>query len=751
MNTKISMQGSGHILFLICFLTSSLAHAVLLEEVVVTAQKREQSLQDVGISVSVMSGEQITALGLTNTIDITAQTPGLNFQQYSPTQTIMNIRGVSQNDFQDQHEPPVAGYVDGAYVSTMGAAHAQMFDMERVEVLRGPQGTLFGRNATGGLIHYITRKPEKEWNGYVELTFAEHDQIKSEGAIGGAITDAVSARVSFATNDHDGWTENRIGPDLNDADSKSVRGQLLFLPSDDIEILLKGHYSEIDTFGQGYDHSPATYGADGLGFLIGSNQVAPFFGPPPPPPAPPIPFVFVTCPGCDASGFAEPDDDPRTGSFNDPGFFEREIAGMTATIDWDINGMTLTSITDYLTMDKDYAADTDGGANTIVHAILFQELDQISQELRLQGQTDRLNWQAGFYYLDIDTDTINGGDPLDLSPFLGAPLGVAALFARSDVTLESESWAIFAHAEYALTDALTLIGAVRYTEDTKELDYDLLAGPAIVAEFQDKQEWENISARLQLDWQVNEDTLAYAGVTRGHKAGSFSLPFISFGPLDTSAIPHDEEVLTSYEVGLKTDFLDGRARLNASAFYYDYDDYQAASFVNLVLIIGNNDAEVYGGEIELVLNPIENLELLLGASFLDSTVEDVTIPGPFGTNVVTDRELPLSSDFTWNGLVRYTWPLGSGSLTAQMDANYVDDVCFSVVCHHSEREDGYLVGNARLSYTSAGDVWSAALFVRNLGDVDYRVYGLDASFVSFNASMPNPPRWFGGTIRYNWR
>lgn len=721
---------------------SSLSYAVesiLLEEVIVTAQKREQNLQDVGVSVTVMSGDQMSALGFTNTIDIAAQTPNLTYQQFHPTLTNINLRGVSQNDFQDQHEPPVASYIDGAYVSSMGAVHTQMYDLERVEVLRGPQGTLFGRNATGGLLHYISRKPEEETSGYVELTVAENNQTQFEAALGGALTDTVMGRIAIASNSHDGWMENRIGTDLNDADSRSFRGQLLFALSEGVELLIKGHHSKDDSSGYGYNHTPSTPGADGLGLMVGANELATFFQFDRTP--------FATCKGCDALWHAETDNDPRKGSFDETGKFEREINGLTATLSWDIESMTLTSITDYLSMDKTFRGDTDGSPNSVVVAFLDQGLEQLSQELRLQGEIDRMHWQTGVYYLDIDTDVINAVEPFNIAPFVGVnPPGgfFIPLVTASDSKVLTESWAIFGHLEFKLNEQLTLITALRYTEDEKEVDFDLVEFGMIADNYRNTQKWENVSAKVQLDWQVNDDTLVYAGITRGHKAGSFSLPFL--GPVDKTVIPHDEEELTSIEVGYKAIYLNGSARLNMSAFFYDYQDYQAAFFNNFAQIIGNLDAEVYGAELELVLNPVEGLELMLGVSLLDTEVQDVGMPD----GSIQDRELPQAADYTLNGLARYTWSLNGGLLTLQVDANYVDDFCFTVVCNHTEEEDSYVVTNARLTYTSGGEHWSIAAFVRNLTDEDYSVWRLDASFAGFSNNMMNPPRWFGATLNYNW-
>lgn len=750
--SKTSQGVKSVMLAMLGVVSSAYSFANVMEEIVVTAQKREQNLQDVGIAVTAFSGDQFKALGYTSSIDIAAQTPGLNISDSSTTS--VNIRGVAQGDFADHHEPPIAGYVDDVYVSSMGAANVQSFDLERVEVLRGPQGTLFGRNATGGLIHFISKKPREEFDAYVELTVAEYDQIRFEGAVGGALSDSVLGRLSVASNKHDGWMENRIGDDLNDADGYSVRGQLLFRLGENTDLLLKAHYSKDDRLGTGYDHAANGFGPDGFGVLVGPNELGTFFDA--------FSNPFQTCPGCDAYGFKEPDSDPFTITYDEEGMLDREISGATAKLTMDLGGVTLTSITDYFGMDRDYRENTDGGPRPNTHFFTEQEITQFSQELRLNGEAERLNWTAGLYYLDIDNDTASGLDPVDFGPFLagvdpatGQPLASIPVQTGFVANTDSESWAVFGHIEYDLSDELTLIGALRYTEDEKEADYTLSTatnffGPPQTFSSNTSpfavQEFENVSAKLQIDWKPNDDTLLYASVNRGHKAGSFNYVFLSFAPLDFSTIPHDEEVLTSYEVGYKGSFLDKRARLNINAFYYDYKDHQASFFVNLANTIGNVDATAIGGEVELTVSATERLEFMLGASFIDTEAKDVGLPD----GSVRDRELAFTPSYTLNGLVRYSWPLAGGELTAQVDANFIDDFCFTVVCHPSEEEDSYVVSNARLTYTDDSDNWSVSVFVRNLSEEEYRIYTLDASFIGFTTNRVGSPRWVGATASYQW-
>lgn len=757
--------------------------AQLLEEVTVTAQKREQNLQDVGVSVTAFSGDQLSALGYTSTIDVAQQTPAMLVLANHPAVTNVNIRGVSQNDFGYHLEAPIALYVDDAYISSMGVVQAQMFDLDRVEVLRGPQGTLFGRNATGGLMHYISRRPTESFEGYGEFTYADYDQVKFEGAVSGPITGRLLGRLSIATHKHDGIVENRIGKDVQDADNYSARGQLLFRLTADLDVHLKAAYSVDDSAGWAGTHTPSTFNAQGFGEPIAPDQTGIFFGiadllgdatqndP-----------IMGPCPGCDPFGYAEPDDDPFTGSFDFQPEFERDVYNYQAKITGEVKGIAVTSITDFLRVDKEDTKDIDGTPLNQVTFASHEDRKQFSQELRLSGETERTTWTAGVYYLDFDTETSAVGyediGPLVTFGFDSSTGAVAPAFNDPSMpcfappfsgpcppglpgfqttyshreSVDSESWAIFGHLEYNLSDTITLIGALRYTEDEREMDIviDNLAFGAPLFDLNPdnlpilKQTYENVSAKAQINYTPTNDWLLYASFTRGHKAGNFNAPF--FAPMDLNTLHHDEEVLHSFEVGAKGALMDNRIRVNASAFYYDYSDYQASFFINFGQVLANLDAEAYGAELELSMNPIDGLDLLFGVSLIESTVKDVGLPN--GTT--GDRELPVAPPVSVNGLARYTWPAFGGNLAVQGDFYYVDGYCYSVICQPTEDGESYVVGNARVSYTTGDEKWEVAVFVRNLADKEYVVYKVDSSFAGFSARTFGNPRWFGATVTYRW-
>ncbi len=790
--------------------------AAVLEEVIVTAQKREQSLSDVGIAVTAFTGEQIDALGFETSTDIIGMSPGVYVSADTGGQNRkFTIRGVTQNDFLDSSEAPVAVYIDEGYISTQQGQVFGLFDMERVEVLKGPQGTLFGRNATGGLVHYVTRKPTfEEVDGYAEATYGSYDQVRLEAGLGGPVSDNLAARVSFMYNYHEGILENHFpdgaltldpnpGPrdDGENDDTWGARFHTLFAPNEDVEILLSGYVSASEVGPGAYEAGAIVAVLDEQGRHVNTIEASPtetremigpggvpvpivgldgelpaFFGLPAP-----VEDAMRPVPGGDIFGYKDYSGDfeiSKDWSYNDANQYDTH--GVTGKITWDLaDSMTLTSVTDYKSYEKLVSLDVDGGPTSHFLYMADAKTDTLAQELRLTGEADRFRWLVGGYFLDIDNDTLQGlpflgdsilafgGPPfgLDMNPFDGVP-GPGVDFI-TEVTLETQSYSIFGQVDYDLTESLTVIGGIRVIFEDKEytfaqnayvnindngLDRDILGFPVPQAPgsnpFADETSDTLWTGKIQLDWKPNDDLLLYFGVNRGVKAGSFSGPLPDLSLIPASDIPYKEEVLLAYEGGFKSTLFGGNVRLNGSAYYYDYSDYQAFTFSNVSGQISNEDATVKGLELDITASPVSGLDVILGFSFVDAEVEDLEVaPGIF-----RDVEPTFTPKYQFNGLVRYAWPFLSGSeLAIQLDTNYISRRYANLRNFDAHTMDANIVGNARVFWYSPDRKWEASVFVTNIGDERTLTERFDlATLCGCENHHYTKPRWAGGSIRFNY-
>lgn len=712
-----------------------------LEEIIVIAQKREQNLQDVPISVAAFSGETIRSLGWLDAEDVASQTPGLIGTSFSgdSTVSIFSIRGVAQNDFADHQEAPVAVYVDGAYVGFTGAAGVQLFDVERVEVLRGPQGTLFGRNATGGLVHLISKKPTENTEAYMDVTVGDFNQLRLEGALSGSLSDTLRARLSILSDRADGYFENDAGKDARDRDFLNVRAQFEFLPSENFEGLLALRSNQTrDTVGGAYDFRTS---------LVELGD---------------IPTDFQ----------GSPDSTPgaNDGELNPLGSNDKDATGATLTLRYHTDSLEVVSITDYGEFEKSYEEDSDGNISRTLEYVAEQDATQFSQEFRLGGEGGRYRWLAGAYYLDLDGDYFTD---LNAPTFGGA--------AIQNYSLETRSWSIFGHLEVDLTSATKLTAGLRWINDEK--DYALLsvcqpadtlppgevflpgfppndcsaftsgdpANPLVIeaGQINLSRDDSDFAGVLSLSHQLSPDVMIYASLDRGMKGGGFTAPLDGF--LTVPEIVFEPEILTSFEVGIKSTFAGGKARLNAAAFVYDYEDYQAYVFQGLTSQVRNQDAEIQGGEIELELVPVEGFLAAIGVSVLDATVKDVELsPGVFA-----DQTMITAPDLTLNLLARKTWDVSqSGRISLQVDGRYVDEQQYNTTNSNLTLGDDYTVWNASLGYAQSGanSEWDVSLFANNVFDEVYSTYRFDLSaFFGYSLIVHAPPRWIGARFRYSWK
>jgi iron complex outermembrane receptor protein len=761
-----------------------------LEEIIVTAQKREQSIQDVGIAITAFTGDELRRLGVEQSIDVARLTPGLHISANQGGQKqLFTIRGVNQNDGGHQTESPIAMYVDEAYVAIPQAQLFGLFDIERVEVLKGPQGTLFGRNATGGLLHFVTRKPGESFDMSGDLTYGSYDQVRFESGIGGPLTQTVGGRVAVMYNRFDGYLENTYpdgfrtltgsplsfgGEDGGNDETLGIRAHVLFEPNENVDFLLSANYARtrigtpaiveipsVPVFNEaGVQIDTVNASPDETREAIGPGEIAlnvPFsLDPDPFRPVPGGTFYGATCTPIGIENLECSADS----AFKDVS--EDNVYGVTGKLTWALGDTTLTSVTSYQYVDSYHQLDGDSGPVTTLSPLQnLEDSDTFTQEVRFNTESSRFRWVGGGYYLYVSALPRFGlkVEPQSLFlPLFGVPVDVVV-----KNRLRTESWSIFGQLEFDLTNTLTVIGGLRATfEDknysTEEVVY-LNTDPkslsfetklfAFLPERDFEQDDTLWSGKVQLDWHPTNDLLLYAGINRGIKAGGFNAVVTIGAPFDDSVIPYLEEVLLSYETGFKSTFWNGTTRLNGSFYLYDYEDYQGYVFRTASGIISNVDADYKGFELELISSPVTGLDLALNLAYLDAEVSDMQI----GPGVFRDNKPSYSPKHQVSGLVRYEWPtpILGGHVSVHADFNYASSYFADLRNFQAHEVDSYVLGNARIGWRSADGKWDLAFFVNNISDKRYTTVIVDTAnlFGSVSEGIGRP-RWFGASIRYNF-
>ena len=746
---------------ILIIITITCAHSQVLEEVVVTAQKREQSIQDVGIAITSMTGVEIRELGFTSALDISTQTPGLEVSSAYGAGSSANIviRGIGQNDFGEGHESPVTAYIDEFYLVSVPAADFSMFDLERVEVLKGPQGTLFGRNSTGGLVHYVTAKPTKETSGFVSIGGGSNSEIKAEGAISGSLTDSLAGRFSFLSHHSDGFKKNLdpLQGDGGEAGTDAVRAQLLFEPSDDLSILFKVEYGEIDTIHNYYETVPLS--------------------------APdPVTGLFDVNPGgLDFAGFNENNFGAgarNVTTANYPTFLKQENLNFLLRIEKEFDNFTLTSITGYLDLDRDMQEDCDASANSICFAEFPYSTDWLTQEVRANGSTDRMRWTVGAYYLQQDaknqpraTFNIPLDGPTALDPATGLYNGFSLPIELSgNWVMDTESYALYGQVEYDFNEKWTVLAGIRWTHDKKDFtDIDNATlrscpgdpfgltgncflpadgGVGVPNSISGSYSDDLISFRFELDYHATDDVMLYASISQGTKGGGFNNGFYGGDiALDNNLINYGSEKNIAYEIGFKSTLMNDRMRLNGSAYYYDYKDFQTFNWIGFGGQITNSDATMKGGEIELETLVTDQINVKLGMSFLDTNVENVR---GRAANYVADRDAAYAPEFTGNGSVSYDFDLsGDTSVRLYWNWNYTASRYGNNFSEASELGESFFKHNAS-AIINWKDNWTLTIYGRNLSDNENEHRSFTFSDLGYRQIMYDRGRNIGASLAYSF-
>ena len=726
-----------------------------LNAIVVTATKKAEDLQEVPISVSVIGGAEAREYGFNTAIDIVAQAPNVEAASIYGAGTSANVtmRGIGQNDFGEGHEAPITAYVDEIYLVAVPAVDFSLVDIERVEVLRGPQGTLFGRNSTGGLIHYITARPTFVPEGYVTASYGNFNEVRVESALSGPLSEKIAARVSALYHEADGYKKNITPgqPDGAEIGMFAVRGQLLAEPTPTLSALLKVEYGKVDTVHNYYESIP-----------LGTPD--------------PVTGLNVVDPdGTDIAGFNEAEAGagaPNVTTADYP--FRLNQGGFNGLLrlENEFDAFTLISLTSYHDLDRTLSEDCDATANPLCFADFPYQTHWFTQELRAEGEGDRFRWTAGLYYLSQDATNqpeavfnfpVDGPDQVDpvTGLYNGAffPLSLAA-----DWEMQTESYSVFGHGEYDLSDQLTAIVGARYTRDEKEFyDADNATlrtcdpavgdgvpsncflvedgGSGVANPLSDSRSDNLFSWKVGLNYTANDDVLLYASISQGTKAGGFNNGFLADDVrIDPSLLQYEDETNVAYEVGVKSEFADNRIRLNVSAFYYDYSDFQTFNFAGIGGLITNNDATFKGLELESEFLPLDNLLIRANASFLDTNVKDVEGRAP---GYIADREAAFAPKFSASGSVAYDIPLG-GFVEARIvwDWTYVDERFTNNFNDPSSVLSDYFKHNA-VVIVDVNENLSFSAYVRNISNELNDVYSFTFTDLGYLQRQFARPRTYG--------
>ena len=699
-----------HLLFLSLGVTGMLAanaQEFAIEEITVTAQKREQSLQDVPISVSAFDGAYIDKAGIKDIRDIGGLTPGLSIKSRGDTEATVFIRGIGSQAPGIGADPAVGIFIDGVSASRGTNATAAFFDVERVEVVKGPQGTLFGRNASAGAISIITRKPNLDDSG-VSLLFGAGDegQIKYQAIGNLAVSETFGLRLGVNHYERDGLYRNSVtGQDLLNADTTNVRLGALFLPNDRWESYLSVERVDMKNLD-----------------------------------------AIVT----DADAFAS-----TVAQNAPPGPQELESTRFVWNNVWDLSDtLSLTSTTGFYTHDvRVTPVDADEIDVPVITFVEPQENDTFSQEFRLNGSTDSVDWFVGASFLKEDlafttdlaydeaivvailgpdvglVDTVDGdvcdGDWEDLA-LTGLPMcpGVSEIpFGENETT----SVAVYGDVTWHATDRVDMTFGLRYTRDEKDMFYNNPATPGLLGVLDGqifgpitngnvavKDDWSSVDPRVAVNFAITDDTSIYANFARGYKSGGINRQVNDFLPNSQILNVFDEETNNAYEIGIKSRFANGRAQINAAAFFNDYSDYQLETLVGLVPEVFNvGDIETTGLEADGRFLLTENLEITANIAILDSEVKSSIDPAILGQATPQAPETSGSLGFS------YARPLNAGELQFSGNWQYSSDFWFDIF--NTLEQPSFNVVNVRLGYEAEDSRWGIALVGDNITDEEYFV------------------------------
>jgi iron complex outermembrane receptor protein len=689
------------------------SRSTVLEEVVVTSGRIESVLQDTPQAVSAFDATEIERRQSFNVVDVVNNVPNLvgnnNIGQSSATTVF--LRGVGTTESIVTIDTAMGFYVDDVYVARQGVNNFSLYDIERVEVLRGPQGTLYGRNTSAGAIKVITAKPDEDFEASGEASFGEYSRWNLKGSVNAPlIDDSLFLRVTGLVQQGDGYTDNvTLGREVNDRDVWGLRGALRWVANPDLEFLLTLDHSESEDAGlYAYDVSGIT--------------------------RPPTGDLFTSISGTDTTNIGEQE-------------------GVALTVDWSpSDAFQLQSITSFRNTYQKWNLDLTDQVVPIFLLWTINDSDQFSQEIKIFGDlmNDRLHYVGGVFYFDEDSYSFIGDD---FVAFRGAPFPT---YLRRDYDVETESWAIYADFTYDITDQLSLIFGGRYTEDDKSLDIvqtvggtpgfeNIGGGPGYdnstleALGIPTNLDFSEFTPKLGVQYAFSEDLQAYLTYQEGFKSGGWSARTNTPEELVTF-VP---EIIGSYALGAKWTTWDGRARINAEGFYYDYQDlFNTGTGAMGNFIVATNDAEIKGIEVESTVRFTDNLDGYGFIAWQDGEYKSVDPDAAF-----VGGELQRLPEWNYELGLTYRYPVGPGELIANGSYSYQDDHFTNLQNTELARSNDINLVDATLGWETNDGRYYVGVSCRNCFDDEYIVQSLDFAGFGFITVYPGEPRTWLLTLR----
>jgi iron complex outermembrane receptor protein len=681
-------------------------------ELVVTAQKREQSLQDVPAAISAFGAGAIEQRGLDEIADLQFETPSLQLGEFSGI-SAATIRGVGLNTFGASMQPGVAIHVNGVYQARSAMGELAQVDLERVEVLRGPQGTLYGRNATGGAINFISKAPAATFGGYVLASYASYDEYRLQGVLNAPLGNRLRTRLVLDYRDRNEGFIRNVVPGLPDLDKdRTLSGRLRVAADLTPDLTLGVNLYRVEGRGDGA--------------YLTLIQPAVF-------PAAAGPVIQTTL--------------PRRTSANGPSRNDRDLRGADGVLTWVLGPATLKSTTSYYDYGVRNALD-EGVNRDIAPSTNRIDSKTFVQEVTAAGDGEALNWVAGAFYIHDDYRFASHFDfPVGLGPF---PLSLFRVLETGQAPYRVESWAAFGDATVALNTRLKLSLGGRYSKETiantqvNRTSFTLPSDPCATPR-RFEQSFDAFTPRGGLQYQLDAGRMAYASVSRGFKAGGFNS-----GACGSSFKP---ETLTAYEAGVKTRSAEGRLTLNGSAFYYDYQDLQLQQYVNNQSTFANaSSATIKGLEAELAFAPDDHWQVEANLSLLDARYDDFFsrdgLNPTAGSQDLSGNRLNRAPRASGNLAVEYrTGASALGRLTARANLFLTSRVEFREFNLPADGQGAYSLLNATLVWDSPGGAYSARLFANNLTNEAYALQILSNDTFATRQAVWGSPRQVGVELR----